>query len=425
MNQNNNVTLRKLTILFKYRILNPLLNRLFFLYRPYIWWMSRRIRKKDKIKVLFILAELGSWKTERLYCKMKEHPRFEPILGVTTSIEVPGSKAPLIEYLQHKGYEFVDLDESRNSIGEISPDVKFYYKPYEESFPVQHRFLRHLKSLTCHIHYAFNQGSEKWAYNHLITKFCWFNFVENSSVVRTRSKIKGLYNGNVIATGFPMQDDLNEEPDVYPDPWTKDDLHRKRIIYAPHHSLPGTNKGGVQYSTFLDYGDFILEVAKKYKDKIQWAFKPHPTLYPKLLKIWGQQKTDDYYNAWKDISFSQVELGEYKGLFKHSDAMIHDCSSFIVEYHYSHRPVLYLLRDEKHCDEQNEFGIAAFNAHYKACSKSDIEKFIEMVLAGEDSMQGTRDSFFNTYLIPPGNKSACDNIIDVLLGKDSFGTEGK
>lgn len=120
-----------------------------------------------------------------------------------------------------------------------------------------------------------------------------------------------------------------------------------------------------------------------------------------------------------------MELGEYKGLFKHSDAMIHDCSSFIVEYHYSHRPVLYLLRDEKHCDEQNEFGIAAFNAHYKACSKSDIEKFIEMVLAGEDSMQGTRDSFFNTYLIPPGNKSACDNIIDVLLGKDSFGTEGK
>ena len=149
MNQNNNVTRQKLTNLFRYRILNPLLNRLFFLYRPYIWWMSRRIRKKDKIKVLFILAELGSWKTERLYCKMKEHPRFEPILGVTTSIEVPGSKTALVSYLQKKGYEFIDLDENGNSIGKINPDIKFYYKPYEGSFPYQHRFLRHLKSLTC------------------------------------------------------------------------------------------------------------------------------------------------------------------------------------------------------------------------------------------------------------------------------------
>ena len=410
------ITIEKILSYFKYQILNPVLDKVFFLYRPYIWLKSRQIRKKNKIKVLFVLAELGAWKTERLYCKMRVHPRFEPIIGVTTSLEVPGSKPALVDYLQRMGYEYVDLDKDNKSINRIKPDVKFYYKPYEESFPKPHRFLRHLKSLTCHIHYAFNQGSKKWAYYHLVTKFSWFNFVENQSVIETRRKIKGLYNGNVVVTGFPMQDDLNEDAASYPNPWKKDGLNRKRIIYAPHHSLPGTNVGGVQYSTFLDYGEFILELAKKYKNEIQWTFKPHPTLYPKLLKIWGKQKTDSYYEAWKDPSFSQLELGEYKGLFKHSDAMIHDCSSFIVEYHYAHRPVLYLLRDNKHCDEQNEFGVAAFNAHYKACSKQEIEKFIKMILAEDDPMRNVRNSFYNNYLVPPGNKSACDNIIDTLLG---------
>lgn len=411
------ITLEKIRKLFKYRILNPLLARFFFLYRPYICWKAKKIQRKDRIKVLFILAELGAWKTERLYCKMKEHPRFDPVLGVTSSLEVPGSKAVLVNYLQKKDYDFVDLDENGNSINRINPDIKFYYKPYEESFPEPHRFLKHLKSLTCHIHYAFNQGSEIWAYYHLVTKYSWFNFVENSSVLKTRQKIKGLYNGNVVVTGFPMQDDLNEDARSYPDPWIKDGLNRKRIIYAPHHSLPGTNKGGVQYSTFLDYGEFILELARKYKNEIQWSFKPHPTLYPKLLKIWGKQKTDEYYDAWKDVSFSQLELGEYKGLFKHSDAMIHDCSSFIVEYHYAHKPVLYLLRDDKHCDEQNEFGVAAFNAHYKAYEKSQIENFLKMVLAEDDPMKNVRNEFFKEYLTPPRNKLACDNIIDSILGK--------
>ena len=46
----------------------------------------RNVRKKDKIKVLFVLTELGPWKTEILYLTMLKHPRFEPIIGVALGI---------------------------------------------------------------------------------------------------------------------------------------------------------------------------------------------------------------------------------------------------------------------------------------------------------------------------------------------------
>ena len=44
--------------------------------------LVREVRKKEKIKVLFIVFELGSWKTEGLYQAMKQHPRFTPIIVV-------------------------------------------------------------------------------------------------------------------------------------------------------------------------------------------------------------------------------------------------------------------------------------------------------------------------------------------------------
>ena len=40
------------------------------------------LRRKDVIKVLFILPNLPKWKTESLYEAMLAHPRFEPIIGV-------------------------------------------------------------------------------------------------------------------------------------------------------------------------------------------------------------------------------------------------------------------------------------------------------------------------------------------------------
>ena len=164
------------------------------------------------------------------------------------------------------------------------------------------------------------------------------------------------------------------------------------------------------------YCDAMFSLALKYKDKIQMAFKPHPVLLTKLYNVWGKEKTDNYYCLWEKGENTQLILGDYVPLFIHSDALIHDCGSFTVEYHYTKNPVMYLLKDEKHSEELNEFGKMAFDLHYKGRNFNDIESFINNVIAGVDPMKEERDKFYNDYLLAPDGNSASDNIINAILG---------
>ena len=185
---------------------------------------------------------------------------------------------------------------------------------------------------------------------------------------------------------------------------------------GPHHSIGNADHGGIDYSTFLEYSDFILAMAQKYKDDIQMAFKPHPLLRKNLLAYWNEDKINEYYKRWDEYENTQLELGGYKGLFMHSDAMIHDSGSFTIEYHYTHKPVMYLVKNDKHTDNQNEFAVQAYNLHYKGHNEEEIEKFICDVIAGCDPQYDERKKFFEESLLPPNGKTAAQNIIDAILG---------
>lgn len=382
--------------------------------------LIKEIRKKDEIRVLFVLAELGAWKTESLYVAMLKHPRFNPIIGVTTSLEVPGSKEQLVSYLKSKKYSFVDLDATNDSISSVSPDIKFYYKPYPNSYPSGIFFDYHMDSVVCHIFYGFSQGGTAHSFNHKIWRYSWKAFVENDIVINT-AKSLGVSTGNFVVTGTPMEDLLSQGKESFSNPW-KLCGEKVKIIYAPHHSLKGTNKNFIEYSTFLELGETILHLAKKYSEKVQWAFKPHPTLYPKLLKVWGKEKTDAYYDEWKNMDNSQLELGEYVGLFKYSDAMIHDSCSFIVEYMFTGKPVMFLERQPQTAEQLmlGEFGYRAYQNHYHGKDEEQIEAFINDIILGNDPKKKERKKYYQDYLIPPYGMSASDNIIDAILGEGHY-----
>jgi hypothetical protein len=139
--------------------------------------------------------------------------------------------------------------------------------------------------------------------------------------------------GNGVVTGLPDTDDLIASTSEQPDPWktVEGGKRLKRVIWAPHHSVGSGDHAGMDYSTFLEYADFMLEMARKYADRIQFAFKPHPLLRNNLRACWPEEKIDAYYRQWETLPNTQLELGSYKGLFVHSDAMIPDCGSFTIE----------------------------------------------------------------------------------------------
>lgn len=386
-----------------------------YLYRIYIIYRGRQIRKKEKIKVLFILSELGAWKTEQLYLAMKRHNRFEPILGVTHNPIVEGTEAALKQYLQGKNYAYVDLNDGEHGIDQLHPDISFYYKPYDEWVPRQHVFKKHLSSLPCFINYAFTTMGNSIYVSFPICNYSWLVFVENDLVAKRIKEVKGERRSrNVRVTGIPMQDALCLPKEQYSNPWKHND-GRKKIIYAPHHTLKGTNGKGTEYATFLEFGEFMLGMARKYSDKVVFAFKPHPTLYSKLLPIWGKDRTDNYYNEWATLENCQFENGEYSGLFMHSDAMIHDCGSFQVEYLFTQNPVLFLDAANYTADDQNEFGRMANEMHYRAKTEREIEQFILNVVNAVDPMRNQRVQFYIQHLLPPNGKTACENIIEKLL----------
>jgi CDP-glycerol glycerophosphotransferase (TagB/SpsB family) len=201
------------------------------------------------------------------------------------------------------------------------------------------------------------------------------------------------------------------------DVWKLQERPKKRIIWAPHHTVDYL----FNFSNFLNYCEDMLQLAEKYQEEVQFAFKPHPVLKFKLINLWGLEKTEEYYKRWENLSNGQIEQGDYIDLFKTSDAMIHDCGSFTAEYLYTQKPVLFQIRDEKVKDEFNSFGQLCFEKHYHAYTIEETETFIrEIVINGNDPKAEEREQFYKQYLYPQDGVMPSDKIytmLKTLIGK--------
>jgi hypothetical protein len=374
------------------------------------------IRKKKKIRFCFLIQELTQWKTESLYQALVMHPRFEPLLAISPSLGYPGAEKELIKYCENKGYEYIWLDPKKTIGEQLKVDLVAHEKPYPKEIHFAHQVDNNRNIPVVFIPYYLSTITENWVVNKRLNLMCWRQFVDNESCKKSWEKVHKLKGLTYRVTGLPVMDDLLTPKDKLNDVWPNKD-GRKRIIYAPHHTIADMHVKGIGYSTFLDYCDFMLEMREKYKEKVYFVFKPHPSLRNKLLEYWGEEKTDDYYKKWEQAGNSHVELGEYLSLFKYSDAMIHDCGSFTVEYMYMDNPVMYLVRDYSHIDNMIPYAREAFDLHYKGKTGEDIERFILDVIDEKDPLKEKRARFKEQNLLPPNGKTACENIIDSILGK--------
>jgi hypothetical protein len=100
--------------------------------------------------------------------------------------------------------------------------------------------------------------------------------------------------------------------------------------------------------------------------------------------------------------------------------MIHDCASFVVEYLYTKKPIMFLFHDENVPERFNEIGKKALNEHYYGKNKKDIILFLEdVVLKNNDKKQNDRINFFEEWLKPPNGITPTENIFN-FLNKEFF-----
>ena len=381
--------------------------------------LIRSIKAKPVIRVLFVVNDLSCWKSETLYLRMMSHSRFLPILGLASSPENNTFRAKVEDYFIKKNYEYIDLDSV--SLKQVSPDIIFYIKPYLETIPNSLRFTHYLRALYCYIPYGVQTISQSWTQDLPLLSIVWQQYFLNQLTADDRGRFMYDNKQQIRVTGLPFLDSLLKDKGEYPDPWEEIDKdHKKiRVIYSPHHTVGDRHLPGIAFSTFLENGEFLLDLSKKYRGQIVFAFKPHPNLNKNLARYWDQKRIDNYYSAWKSGENTFLCEGDYVGLFLHSDAIIHDCSSFVVEYLYTRNPCLYLLKKGS-IDQDlsfNSFASAALSNHYVSRDQAGIVSFLDNLILGVDAKKDSRDSFFNNYLLPPNGRSASDNIIDCILGE--------
>lgn len=209
---------------------------------------------------------------------------------------------------------------------------------------------------------------------------------------------------NVIPSGFVRMDSFyRDEPEPERDIWkvspNADKQNVKKIKYAPHWSI---REGAAGFGNFDKTYMQMYNYAKENAAITSWVFRPHPMLRAGSVAqgmFQSEQEYDEYLDMWNRLPNAKViESGTYSDIFKSSDAMILDSISFLGEYLYVHKPMLFLTRER---NTFNDFGRELANVLYKADGGAfdAIRNFVEnTVIQNDDYMFKEREAFFEKYL---------------------------
>ena len=393
------------------------------------------LRRKPTIEVAFLLTIPGMWKLDYLFRAMAESPRYHPYIVIFPYSRFKGFSDKELwktierteAFVKQRGFEYlIPYDKETGKWDNISktlhPDIVFFTTPYRDILP-QFYCYNFKKTLTCYVPYAFQaMNLYDLDYNQIAINLYGLNFAETDmhlDFARRYSRSKGK---NFVVSGYPGTEVYLRDDYTSPDVWRPQSEPKKRIIWAPHHTIE-TNVA-FQASTFLTFCDDMLDIARRYRDKVQIAFKPHQLLKFKLMQLWGEERTNSYYHQWEEMDNCQLEESGYIDLFIHSDAMIHDSGSFTAEYLFLNKPVMYLALNAEPEKQFNEFGKLAYHNHYHGASRQDIEAFInDVVVGGQDTMKAQREQFHSRYLCPPDGKLPSQNIINIIENAIEKGLE--
>ena len=371
---------------------------------------ARKLRGKERIEVAFFLTIPGMWKSDYLFRAMRDNPRYHPYVVIYPYSSYKGFGHQEVEdtlrqteqFIKDKGFEYhIPYDSQRNQWQDVkrtlNPDIVIFSTPYKDHLPQY--FIYHFRDrLTCYVPYGFiSLELSKINYDLIFHNLVGLHFVETElhrEMAAEYGRNKGV---NAVVTGYAGTEVFLRE-DYHPSYiWKPQQKEKKKVIWAPHHTVDETIEG----STFLSLSQVMLELADKYKDQVQFVFKPHQLLKFKLQMLWGKEKTDEYYDKWALGENTQLEESSYVDLFLTSDAMIHDSGSFTTEYLFTRKPVMYLTDEETARKRFGRFGIKSFECHYHGTTRESIENFLaNVVVSGDDPMKEQRQCFFNQYLQP-------------------------
>lgn len=381
------------------------------------------IQKKNSIRIVFFVYSIGMWKNDELFRLLLENSHFEPhiipMFVKTDSDSASRDNQNFIKsYCASRSFPFIELYDFENGewfdLIHFQPDIVLFQQPYGSGYKGYD-----IKDLwnSCLFYYIpYNMVMEKKAafVNTLLCNISLKVFAPSPYHLEQWSKLMLNHGINLVPTGFLTIDYLTNQKYNNDRKWKLKNPDIKKVIWAPHHSI--FEKGILHYSNFLELAIGMKELAAQYNGVVQFAFKPHPRLRSSLERHpdWGKKKTDNYYEWWENSSNTTFVDGEYYDLFLSSDAMIHDCSTFMAEYLYTNNPVMF-IRKPNYKMPLNSFAENCLRHHYQGRTIKDIKDFIDkVVINGEDCMKTARIQFINSISLKPKDSTVAYKIYEEI-----------
>lgn len=373
--------------------------------------LIEKLKGKRRLRVAFLALHASVWKVDAVFTKMLNSPSFDPLIVVCPYVSFGEERMwadmrQSCEYFEGKGYPFIcsyDAAEQRwLNLTELGIDIVFFTNPHNLTRKeyYQEAYLGFLSCYVPYHHEVCRYGGDHAQYNQDFHNALWKIFVPHRYSFNTFKAVSVARGTNVIVTGYPAMEGLLEKKarGVNVDAWKTND-GRYRVIWAPHHTI---DNAVLPYSNFLKYAQAFRSAADIMKDQVVWSFKPHPLLKPKLYKhaSWGREKTDEYYAYWATQPHAQLDEGEYIDLFLSADAMIHDSGSFLAEFLYVQKPVLYLYSENNQDDYYSGFGLAALDACEIGHCFDDVMAFLGRLIESTWQLKDAHGSFLAKEIMP-------------------------
>ncbi len=366
---------------------------------------ERRLSRAKKIKVGFVIFNSSMWCGDELYNLFARDERFEPTVFLCRSNEdfrnmlVQDEFTQSVERFKSHGLNLV----LPTSIDDKMPpqDILILLSPYVPPLPRDFRTSTlTVKTLMINIPHSLSISKRDEFLDSSLFHVVWKMFFSSTIELELQDKMCSVGMPRGIYSGYSKMDEFFDPNRIFSFSWKLTRPDAKKIIYAPHWSINASTK----YATFQWNYQFMYEFAKAHPE-ISWVVKPHPALFFSALDeniFPSSVELEEYFQKWDDLPNAQVYTGNYyQSIFATSDGMIHDSGSFIAEYQYVDKPMIFLTREG---EVFNELGEKILAASYPVDGKDfdAISAAIQKIfLQGNDDKYAERKAVFDEYLNYP------------------------
>ena len=387
-----------------------------------------KLARGERLKVAFLVCDAAMFSGESVFALMRDDPRFECVIAVAPRVTrgeefLRATLEKTVGTLSKRYGDAVQAlyDPATRKARGLDADIVFSTVVYEDQTLPDYTTERlSERALVCILYYGYGglfiSNERKTPYLPNIV-FAWKYFVSNEATRQMSVERNPLLDGRIVVAGYCKMDRLARIPAGAP-------RTRARIIVAPHHTID-RKADALSLSTFLEHADFFLRLPEMFPEA-DFVFRPHPLLFARLAtpKWWGPERTAEYERRMKahaNVEFQQG--GDYFGTFAESDALVHDCGSFLAEYFYTGRPQCYLSDGKGTLEAQLlPFSERLYANVYHATTDDEIAAFVrDVAIAGRDPMKPARDEFAAAEVCV-NHPNATARVIDAVMNGIEKGT---